>query len=1280
MSRLTARTKPYSESGNHSHSPQENATWRRVMGWVARTVLLTVLWLPVKPGTAGEIGTDGAGKDSVASAPASARQFYSAGRELYWQERYPEAVKAFESAAALEADLPASERARLHDYLGRARAKAGAAAPAADVVARGQSAGQDPETAAPRDPRSTSDSAARKMLREARQKFNAGQIADAEKLAQNCKTLPVRWKMFEDNPERLLEEIKECRRQDAAWKNDGASDKVRLARSNYLLARARQVLEEGDAVSADRLVREAESIKVKRGMRDLKPEDLRRQLVRKAGGNRKPSAVITAEGVQAADKRGGEIRQAEAVQAGGAKPRDIRQVMAEDEPSLDLAEESTTGAAGKDSRSGSGGAGDRAKAQELLQQAQALLEGGRTEEARAKVHEAQKLDVAYDDVLAVTPEYLLALIERSERDGILAKTGNPGQKSSRPAAVARPGGGGQVAAARQEAQTLTEQAQADLEAGRLKEAKAKAARAKDIDVAYDLLDKTPEDVLDKAAQAEDKRYLAKRGSRPAGGPGADEASPAGSEEIARTEGADHEIEDPAVISPSGLTALDYYQRGKQAIKTGNSELATRYYLQAFQSGEKLDNRKMQEIQEYLAVHRGKGKKIQLLGTRQVPESEVGTAAGEEFPRRIDQVDEQRQITLDKLRTEVRNAEFRAERLAATNPEAALEMIDKAQSSVERSGLAPPITGQLLKSLAKSRESIEYNRKINEPRLAQDKRNREVRETIKREEQVKLRIEQDYAEKVEKYNELLKEKRFDEAIVLAKEARLLQPENPMSELMVLKAKYARQEDFNKNMREKKADMFTRQLNDVDEAITGYVADIEYPELKKWQALTDRRRKYKRAGNRLPTPEEQKIERSLSRDVSLHFDNAPLSEVIKRLASLAEVNIVLDSAGLEDEGVTTNSGVSINIDGIRLKSALNLLLEPLRLGYTVKDDVLKITSRMKQQGELTTVNYSVADLVLPIQNFGPPEGSQGLKSSGFNTGLQALYPASNPGQMNVASTGGMQRPAGQAFAQVDDRDGSRRSNAGGGLGGGPEGPGLHGGGVLADFNSLINLITTTIQPDSWEELSGPGSVMPYRTTLSLVIRQTQAVHDEIADLLGQLRRLQDLQVTVECRFITVSDNFFERIGIDFNFNLPTNISNGLTNTFGHPLPPFGDGQVFPTTTTGTTTSGTTTAGTTTAGTTTAGTTGTGTTGTGSFSPGPVLDTTNYQHWPRYGAIAGLNTDKTFTGDLNIPFRQGSFTAGVPKFGGFDPNVGLNVGFAILSDIETFFLINASQGDTR
>lgn len=77
--------------------------------------------------------------------------------------------------------------------------------------------------------------------------------------------------------------------------------------------------------------------------------------------------------------------------------------------------------------------------------------------------------------------------------------------------------------------------------------------------------------------------------------------------------------------------------------------------------------------------------------------------------------------------------------------------------------------------------------------------------------------------------------------------------------------------------------------------------------------------------------------------------------------------------------------------------------------------------------------------------------------------------------------------------------------------------------ADFSRLIELVTSTIEPQSWDEVGGPGSIREYQTTLSLVIRQTQQVHDEIADLLGQLRRLQDLQVTLELSALRVPADF-------------------------------------------------------------------------------------------------------------------------------------------------------------
>ena len=108
---------------------------------------------------------------------------------------------------------------------------------------------------------------------------------------------------------------------------------------------------------------------------------------------------------------------------------------------------------------------------------------------------------------------------------------------------------------------------------------------------------------------------------------------------------------------------------------------------------------------------------------------------------------------------------------------------------------------------------------------------------------------------------------------------------------------------------------------------------------------------------------------------------------------------------------------------------------------------------------------------------------------------------------------------------------------------------------DFTALTELITSSIAPDTWDQVGGPASVRIHPTTLSLVIRQTQKIHEEITDLLEQLRRLQDLQVTIEVRFVSVSDRFFERIGIDFNFNIQPTTGLATHDNQGIPLQTFG-----------------------------------------------------------------------------------------------------------------------------
>ncbi|MBW3598591.1 MAG: M56 family metallopeptidase [Planctomycetes bacterium] len=86
---------------------------------------------------------------------------------------------------------------------------------------------------------------------------------------------------------------------------------------------------------------------------------------------------------------------------------------------------------------------------------------------------------------------------------------------------------------------------------------------------------------------------------------------------------------------------------------------------------------------------------------------------------------------------------------------------------------------------------------------------------------------------------------------------------------------------------------------------------------------------------------------------------------------------------------------------------------------------------------------------------------------------------------------------------------------------------------DFDSLIKAITSTIEPNSWEESGGKGAIHQHAGNLSLVIIQTEKVHRQIAELLEQMRRLQDVQIVLETRFLEIPEKWLP-LGVEFSVN--------------------------------------------------------------------------------------------------------------------------------------------------
>src|SRR5205823_6538592 len=76
-------------------------------------------------------------------------------------------------------------------------------------------------------------------------------------------------------------------------------------------------------------------------------------------------------------------------------------------------------------------------------------------------------------------------------------------------------------------------------------------------------------------------------------------------------------------------------------------------------------------------------------------------------------------------------------------------------------------------------------------------------------------------------------------------------------------------------------------------------------------------------------------------------------------------------------------------------------------------------------------------------------------------------------------------------------------------------------------------------------------------------------------------------------------------------------------------------------------------------------------GNFVPAPFIN--------RTGAglksfVSGLTSTGNLTPDLGIPIRNSTFNFTTPTFGGYQPEAGLTLGLAFLSDIQVFMFLEA------
>jgi len=665
---------------------------------------------------------------------------------------------------------------------------------------------------------------------------------------------------------------------------------------------------------------------------------------------------------------------------------------------------------------------------------------------------------------------------------------------------------------------------------------------------------------------------------------------------------------PRQLAQSSGDALQQFKLGEQALKDRDIPRAIELFRQAYAGRDQLDPATAQRLQDHL----------QLLSAPQP--GQRSTAKPEPL---LDSEATKQQLLVKQMASELAQKQVASGKLQESNPKKAREILVEARATIENSSIDVDARNQLMRRVDRSMTQLDKYIADHRAEIELDEANKAVLKEVDRKQSVKIEIDDKLAKLVDEFNQLMDEQRYAEAEVLAKRAREMDPDNPVVKQLIWQNKFVSRTQRNNNIIEDKEKAAWQAFDSVEGSAIPFDDREPYrmPDAKKWDELTKTRQKQLAENRSRRSEREIDIQRKLKTPVSLKFRDRPLSEVLEQLAKLAAVNLHLDPEGLQEEGVSSDTLVTIDLtQDISLKSALNLILEPLHLSYVIQDEVLKITSEQLRDGVTYPVTYNVADLIIPIPNFQPNArmGLAGALADAMVINGATVNGMGGAGTVHLASQDGS-----AATGVVDPRVLAQMNqlmpSGGARMGDGKSAPfGSGAGGAQANFDELIDLIQNTVKPLSWEDSGGNGRISEFRNNLSLVITQTQEAHEDIVDLLEQLRKNQDLQVTIEVRFITLNDNFFERIGVDFQFNITNNA----------PRDPNGPG--------------------------------------------------NKKEIVGLLGPAGGAPNYTQSIGYDIPFRQSSYSLATPQFG--TPVDVASFGFAILSDLEAFLLVSAAQGDRR
>lgn len=196
--------------------------------------------------------------------------------------------------------------------------------------------------------------------------------------------------------------------------------------------------------------------------------------------------------------------------------------------------------------------------------------------------------------------------------------------------------------------------------------------------------------------------------------------------------------------------------------------------------------------------------------------------------------------------------------------------------------------------------------------------------------------------------------------------------------------------------------------------------------------------------------------------------PMETVLEWLGEFSNVTFIVRWRTLEDAGLLRDTPISMQVRNVRLSQVLWLVFSQaggadIELAYRAQGDLIVISTQDDLGREMVTKVYDVADLLVSPVNTARPDfqssSNQGIGQQGQGGGGQSIFGDSE---------------------QNENEDEDRESRE-------------------ATMERLIEIIKSTVEPDSWDDAGGEGTITSFKNLL--IVRNSLLAHQQLGGYLRE-----------------------------------------------------------------------------------------------------------------------------------------------------------------------------------